>query len=140
MREQVAAQSLRTGPALHPRLRGGDHARTQLDRLRAAGRREPSGLQCADEYALRTRGQILDLLDEEHAIGGVLDEARMAAAALHAAEEAALRFGLAQAAGDQGDEGRPGARPALVQIPGESLAAGAWLADEQDGRGMPGDL
>ncbi len=60
--------------------------------------------------------------------------------ALHAAEEPALRFRLAQAAGDEGDEGRAGTRPTLVQIARERFATGAGLADEQYRGGVTGDL
>src|SRR5207302_10469221 len=110
----------------------------QPDRLHAAEAREAPRLEHPDEQSLNRRRQVLDLMDEQSALAGLLQNAgSLRPTQLLATEQPLFRIRLAQTARDESQERRPGSRAALVQIARKSFAARSGLADQQH-RGLVG--
>src|SRR5262249_18162994 len=85
----------------------------------------------SDQQALHARWQVLELVDEQRAVGGFLEQSRyLLPGRLLAAEQARLGVGVAQARGDERHERRGRARAVLVQGAPEGFAARARLADQ----------
>ena len=118
---------------------GGDHADVGVHHARAAEAHELALLEHAQQLGLHRRRHLADLVEEQHAAGGLLDAARLGRdgagerAALVAEE---LRFEqlVGQRRAVDGDERAVAAPRGVVDEPRDDFLAGARLAGEQHRR------
>ena len=141
--EEVVAEAARLDLLVEIAPRRGHDAHIDVDPLVAADAAELRALDRAQELRLERDVEIADLVDEQRAAVGLLEEPLFGGD--RAGERAALvpeerRF--EQVRRDRGaiedDEGTAGARAPLVQRLGEQLLAGAGLAfDDERARRRP---
>ena len=122
-------------------IHAGRRHQRHVDRLRA-GAAQPAHravLEHGEELALQGGGQEADLVEEQRAAMGGLEEAGLGLARIR--EGAALiaeQLGLEQGLGDggtvDGDEGAVAARAGLMNRPRQEPLAGPGLAEDQDRR------
>ncbi len=123
MREQIPAHALGAGAILDPRLGRREHTRGEINDVVAAEAGEAPRLEYAHEQSLRGGREILDLVNEQRAVTGFLENAQPGrAAGILLAEQAGLGIGLTQTAGDEVEEWPSRPWPALMQIARERFA------------------
>ena len=138
--EEVLAEGALGDAALQIAVRGGDDAGVDLDGAAAADAGDLPLLEDAQELGLGGEGQLADLVEEDGALVGDLEETGLALAvgpgegAALVAEQLALGKVLGDRAAVDADEVLPGAGGALVDVRRDALLADAGLAlDEDDG-------
>ena len=143
--EQILAELLVRDHRRQVLVRRRDDPHVDLDRLGAADRRERALLQHAQELDLQRGGHVADLVEEERAAVGDLEQARLI---LHRAGERAAdvteQRALEQVVVERGavlhDERLLRARPVIVDRARDQLLAGAALAVDEHGRLALDDL
>ena len=115
----------------------GDDPDVDLDRLDAAEPHELALLNDAQELGLRLERDVPNLVEENRALVGELEEPllridRAGECALHVAEEVRLEQIRREVAGVDGDEGLVGAGRVLMQRSRDELLAGTALAVDQN--------
>ena len=122
-------------------VRGGDHAHVDLPRLPVAQRRHLALLEDAQQLRLHRHRHVADLVEEDGAPGGGLEESalvlrRTGEGAAAVTEELALEQRLGQCGTVDGDEGFAGAGARPVNAAGDQLLAGPGLSfhEHRDGR------
>ena len=119
---------------------GGDDAEVDGSVVGFADASECAFLECAEEFGLVGEGELADLVEEECAVVGELEESGVGlVGAGEGAFGVAEDFGFEEWFGDRGavdgDEAGVVAVAGLVEGAGDELFAGAALADDQDGGG-----
>src|SRR5690606_30371226 len=135
---EVAAEATFGDGALEVHAGSGDDADVDAEGAFAAEAADLAVLERGEELGLERKRQLTDLVQEERAGGGLLEEAavRLLGArerAAGVAEEFAFEQGLGHAGAVDGDEGCAGAARAIVDGAGEEALAGAGFAGEEDG-------
>jgi hypothetical protein len=143
--EQVAAEAPRLDLRLQVAVGGGDDAHIDLHRRVAAHRTHLAVLEHAQELPLEPDAHVADLVEEERAAVGLLEQAafghvRAGEGASHVAEELALEQALRDRRAVDRDEGPRGARSGEVDRPGDDLLASPALAGDEHRAPAVGDL
>ena len=117
---------------------GEDEARAQGDELVRAQAAELHLLQNAQQLDLGEEAEVADFVEEERAVGGLLEVAfagadRTGEGAFLVAEELGFDQGLGNGAAGDGDERLLGARAEVVNGAGDQLLAGAAFAGDEHG-------
>ena len=126
-------------------MRRRDDPHVDLDRLGAADRRERALLQHAQQLDLQRGGHVADLVEEERAAVGDLEQPRLilhraGERAAHVAEQRALEQVVVERRAVLDDERLLRARPVIVDRARDQLLAGAALAVDEHGRLALDDL
>ena len=134
--EEVLAERARRDHRLEVAVGRADDADVDLARALAADRAHLAVLQDAQELGLHAERHLADLVEEERAAVGHVEETRArrrgpGEGAAHVAEERGLEQRLGDARAVLADEGAPAARPVGVDGAGDELLAGAALADDE---------
>ena len=122
-----------------------DDAHVDLDRVVAADRPDLPVLEHPQQLALQLGPHVADLVEEEGAAGGLLEEPALGRVgpgerAAHVAEELALEQAFGQRRAVDRHEGLRRPRAVEVQRARHHLLAGAALAGDQHAAGPAGDL
>ena len=141
--EQVLAELARLDQLGQVAVGGGDDAHVHLDRVGRADPLDLALLQHAQQLHLGGERDVADLVEEDGAAVGGVEEALLVAlrageGALHVAEELRLEERLGEGAAVQGHEGMALARAAGVEGAGHQLLAGAALAGDEHRGGAVG--
>ena len=120
-------------------MRRRDHADIDLDRRLASDRQDLAALDGAEKLGLHGRAHLADLIEEQRARVGQLEEPGLVAIRsgerpLLVAEQLALQQRLGERRTVHGEERSVDAVTALVQRPGDQLLAGSRFADDQHGQ------
>src|SRR5690606_4619072 len=146
---EVAAEPAFGDGALEVDAGRGDDADIDADGALAAEAADLAVLEGGEQLGLERERQFRDLVEEQRASGGLLEETavRLLCAgegAAGVAEELALEEGLRDAGAVDGDEGGAGAARRFVDRAREEPLAGPRLAGEEDGcvdsGGTPAEL
>jgi hypothetical protein len=143
--EEVLAELAGGPPCGQVLVRRGDDPDVDLDRLGAADRRERALLQHPQQLDLQRRRHVADLVEEEGAAVGDLEQPglildRAGERAADVAEQRALEQVVVERRAVLDHERLLGARPVVVDRAGDQLLAGAALAVDEHGRLAADDL
>ena len=142
---QAIEQVLAEAPFLDQRAQvavgGGDDAHVDLVRLRAAQRAHLAFLQHAQQLGLQRQRHVADLVEEQGAAVGCIEQALAVAVgagegALAVAEQLALQQVLRQRGAVLHDERLAAAEAAVMDGAGDQFLAGAGLAGQQHAGGV----
>src|SRR5581483_9793385 len=133
---QVLTELARAHRLREVAVRGGHDANVDRARPRAADAEEHAGLERAQQLHLAVRFHLADLVKEQRAAVGEIDESRLGAhgtgeGALLVAEQLGLQHLARQGAAVDRHERARGARRPLVDGARHQLLAGAALAEDQ---------